>query len=429
MFCQQCGAPLPPAPPGAQTMTPAAVRQPPGMPSGSAAAEGQGRSALPSNAASGKPSTPEAPAWPRTEPARCRACGHALRHQARFCRDCGTPVSDPGLPAQPVPTEQTPSTATRRGRTWLVGATSTVAIAALAAITVFAVLPQFRGGTSTAQAGQPTVGDPPGEGVATAPSPPTEGAFPEPQTPLPADPAAALRLLAAEGAQALAAVPDGTWVPQVSAKCTPLTTVDQRDASGRVGWPDGTRESFPSGLTEQDVLDFHSGLAGRLSLDTTDLILVTPDDLGMTDRSASLCGSETLWISLVASEQHSTQAGALAYCSDSGLPQGECAARSIGPDTEFVLPAGDAPRPGDPDTYPVTTSTSLSVRTSPAVDAPVLGYVPAGGYVTIECAVYGDPVEDPAGKATPLWDRISRPFEGYVSHAFIDTGGRGVSAC
>ncbi len=258
---------------------------------------------------------------------------------------------------------------------------------------------------------------------------PTESGTPEPQPSAPADPASQLRSLAARGWDVLAAIPDGRWVPQVSAKCTPLTNLDFRDASGRVGWPDGTREEFPGGITEQDILDFHTGLARRLGLDETELILVTPDALGLTERAASVCGRQTLWISLVASDVHAKREGALDYCSTSGLPQGECAARRLGPKPKFVLPSGDPPSPQDPSTYPVTAATSLTVRAAPTVDAPVLGYVKARGYVTIECTTYGDSVKGPQGVQTSLWDRISRPFAGYVSDAFVDTGGERPAFC
>lgn len=242
--------------------------------------------------------------------------------------------------------------------------------------------------------------------------------------PLPVDAGTRLQELAEQGAKELSTIPIGTWVPQVSSKCTPLTSLDYQDADGRVGRPDGQLETFPNGITDEQILAFHEGLATRLGLTTDEVILVTPDDLGIDGPAPQACGSTKVWISLVATEQSSARVGALGYCASTGLPFGECGARSIGPDTQFALPSGEPPDPGDLNTYPVLVTTYLSVRTSPSVDAPEVGRVPAGGYVTIVCTIQGDAVTDPFGDVISLWDKISKPFGGYVSDAFVDTGGR-----
>ena len=89
-----------------------------------------------------------------------------------------------------------------------------------------------------------------------------------------------------------------------------------------------------------------------------------------------------------------------------------------------MLPAGDQPDRTDPNTYPVLVDTHLKVRARPNAGAREVGRVPVGGYVTIECTVEGQEVTDPFGDVISLWDKISRPFEGYVSDAFVDTGGK-----
>jgi hypothetical protein len=48
--------------------------------------------------------------------------------------------------------------------------------------------------------------------------------------------------------------------------------------------------------------------------------------------------------------------------------------------------------------------------------------------VTIECTVQGEAVQDSFGVTITLWDRISRPFTGYVSDVFVDTGGTAPTA-
>jgi hypothetical protein len=112
---------------------------------------------------------------------------------------------------------------------------------------------------------------------------------------------------------------------------------DISDRQGRVGWPDGVVEQFPEGITNDQILAFHAGLPGRLGIDSSELILVDADDIGIETLS-TVCGTAPQWISLVVSRQYSSSRNALQFCSAQGLPDGECAARLIGPDTDFVLP-------------------------------------------------------------------------------------------
>jgi hypothetical protein len=123
----------------------------------------------------------------------------------------------------------------------------------------------------------------------------------------------------------------------------------------------------------------------------------------------------------------------LRFCADEGMPDGECGARRVGVDTEVVFPpaaASSLPGPTKRHTYPLLVDSYLSVRAEPRVDAKEVGQVPADGYVTIVCTVPGDPVEA-VGIVTSRWDRITAPLEGYVSDAWVDTGGRAppVPAC
>lgn len=349
----------------------------------------------------------------------CRRCGELLEPGSLFCGSCGTQVGG-GTPDGPAPSAPT----ARKRRRWPLVAVLTVLLAAAVTAGVIWGLPLLRGDDTTEVAAveqRDDQTDQQADEEVSATSDVTPTVTP---TPTPVDPSTRLTALAQAGARELGTVPTGTWVPQVSSKCAPLTSADLEDGSGRVGWPDGTPEAFPTGLSDAQILAFHEGLATRLGATTDELVLVTPADLGIDGPPPAVCGSAPIWISLLVSEQSSTQGGALDFCTFSGLPSGECAARKIGPDTDFVLPTGNPPAPGDANTYPILADTFLSVRTSPSTDAPEVGRVPAGGYVTIVCTVQGPAVTDPFGDVITLWDRISRPFDGYVSDAFVDTGGR-----
>lgn len=229
--------------------------------------------------------------------------------------------------------------------------------------------------------------------------------------------------LASAGTTAVAGLPDGVWVPQVSSKCAALTEVDYADSTGVIGSPDGRAETFPGGIGDPRILAFHLGLAEQLST-RANLVLVEPQDLGINSNYQDLCGQSTMWISLDLSQPYASSEEALDYCARTGLPFGECAARLIADDTRIELPAGNPPNPSDANTYPVLVNTYLSVRDGPSTDAAEVGRVDAGAYVTIQCTVQGDAVQDPFGDTITLWDRISRPFSGYVSDAFVDTGGK-----
>lgn len=338
----------------------------------------------------------------------CSSCGAPLASDAVFCSQCGHRTKK----------ERIASTSL-----WLIGATVVAAVVAVV-LTALAVWSQRSPGAvdSVASAVTPLPAISSAQSIGTATGSPAPDS-PVSTTPSPATPDAPASLdeLAEDGRRALGGVRDGTWVPQVSSKCSPLTSVDFEDADGRVGWADGVLEDFPDGMQDSDIVAFHQGLSTRVGGEEGNVVLVTGADLGLEGQS-SVCGDATVWVSLLVSQQFSTSDDALEYCAATGLPWGECAARQIGPDTDFVLPATSAD-PDAPGTYPVLVDTYLSIRSGPSLEAREVGRVSAGGYVTIECVVEGDVVVDPFGDEITQWDRIRAPFNGYVSDAFVDTGG------
>ena len=350
---------------------------------------------------------------PAAESSTCQQCGGLLEPDSQFCGDCGSSVL-----LGTTPTTAALGRTGAKRRRWPLALAGTLVLATMIASGVIWGLPLLERGETQDLAAVAPPDDSEADAEAALPATPTpEAAATEmPQEsatatafPAPADATEQLRVLADEGAEQLATIADGTWMPQVSSKCGPLTATDYEDASGRIGWPDGSQEDFPNGLTDEEILAFHVGLTARLGLTTSDVILVTPDGLGIGGPPPAACGSAPIWISLVASEQYATQEGALDYCTGSGLPPGECAARSVGADTQFALPTGDEPDPSDPDTYPVIVDSYLSVRTEPSVDAPEVGRVPTGGYVTIVCTTDGDAVTDPFGDVISRWDGSPDP--------------------
>ena len=92
---------------------------------------------------------------------------------------------------------------------------------------------------------------------------------------------------------------------------------------------------------------------------------------------------------------------------------GQQAAGSSGTPTQ-----GSGPQTMGP--YTVMPS-MLNVRTGPSTDDAVVGTLHSGDKVSIQCTSQG-PQETYAGITTTLWDRIVTPA-GYVSDAYIDTGG------
>ncbi len=409
--------PAPPAPaPPAPTAPPPAAASPPGH-----VEETVVRSSV---AAAG----PATGGWGEAGAGVCARCGAPLDLGAWFCGACGTRVvpGAPGIPAADPLVAEPPA---RRRRGWVLPVTLVTLVALVAAAVVLIVLPRLR--ASDAAATTPTNEAAPTTD-ASASDAPTATPLATPDV-RPATASEQLELLNQVGARQLAEIPDGTWVPQVSTKCNRMTEMDLQDASGRLGWPDKTPDSFPTGITDEQILSFHLGLASRLDLPESDLMLVTTTDLGVDSGPPPVCEASTAWVSLVTSPRSSTSDGVLRFCADEGMPDGECGARRVGVDTEVVFPpaaASSLPGPTKRHTYPLLVSSYLSVRTEPRVDAEEVGKVPADGYVTIVCTVPGDPVEA-VGIVTSRWDRITAPLEGYVSDAWVDTGGRAppVPAC
>lgn len=119
--------------------------------------------------------------------------------------------------------------------------------------------------------------------------------------------------------EAVLGLPAGIWVPQVSGKCAGLGEADMLDdASGRLGYPDGSAEAYPEGLTEAQIQAFHEAMASRYG----DVLLVRED------RDEGLCADRTVWTSLVA-ERFDSSAEAQAWCDAQGLPDPECDPRQV----------------------------------------------------------------------------------------------------
>lgn len=94
-----------------------------------------------------------------------------------------------------------------------------------------------------------------------------------------------------------------------------MQTVDRSDANGRIGYPNGSPETYLGGIDEGDILEFHAALNERF--DGT-ILLVT------ADPSESLpCSRPPLWVS-VADFARPTKAEIQAWCAARELPTGEC---------------------------------------------------------------------------------------------------------
>lgn len=92
--------------------------------------------------------------------------------------------------------------------------------------------------------------------------------------------------------------------------------------------------------------------------------------------------------------------------------------------TVFVTPE-EADLQPDPDwiLYPVSAQESVSVRKGPGSDYRKIGELRRGTKVHIVCMRTGEPVVDRLGHTITNWDRIDYPLKGYVTDAFINTGG------
>lgn len=107
----------------------------------------------------------------------------------------------------------------------------------------------------------------------------------------------------------------GSWVPQVSSKCSGLR-VDLGP-----GWqPDGVADT--DAVTTPQILALHLSQSSRFGAVTT-----TAAALG--SRSVpKQCRGKPLWVSLVP-QAYSSSDRALAWCSASAYPAGECGARLV----------------------------------------------------------------------------------------------------
>lgn len=110
--------------------------------------------------------------------------------------------------------------------------------------------------------------------------------------------------------------PVGVWVPQLSAKCEGMQSVDLTDGDGRVGYPDGSDDSLPpQGLDDDQILAFHEALNQRFR-DTVQLVVAEPDP-------ALGCQPPRLWVSL-ANYPRASEAEIDAWCAGWQFPAGEC---------------------------------------------------------------------------------------------------------
>ena len=159
----------------------------------------------------------------------------------------------------------------------------------------------------------------------------------------------------ARDASVVAALPAGSWYPQLSSKCGPLTTADLGDNTGSepfvvdrqgtareyprgFGYPDGSSESYPEGIGSPIVLAYHQAMRERFGPAT---VLVLPTDVGGSTTPAA-CKGEPIWVSLWTEESLPSAEAALAWCDEQLLPDGECAARLFAPngESDVVLRTG-----------------------------------------------------------------------------------------
>ena len=249
---------------------------------------------------------------------------------------------DPPTPAAPTPSNPSPAPPSPMGKTRsglrLLGAVTAVgAIGVVAWVLLTGPLGSgAEGGTATGD--QPTEAAPTASvsSTATAEDPIVPTVAPPRDDP-DADPTVALDTWVADSKPVVRTLPVGAWVPQVSSKCSGLTPVDLRDSAGRLGYPDGSVEDFPSGITETDILNFNLGLAERLD---NAMLLVR-------GTAPPICDGPRLWASLATVIGESRDVIA-AWCSDNGFPPGECAPREITDalveDASYVVHSGSDAR-------------------------------------------------------------------------------------
>lgn len=167
---------------------------------------------------------------------------------------------------------------------------------------------------------------------ATTTSPSTQSTSPPTTpTPLTMTPESALTLSTAKATRMLdglvvrdrraAAGLAGSWVPQVSSKCTGLDVDLEPDFT-----PDGISET--PDVTVQQILAFHVALQNRYQAITT-----TADELGVDPPTSGGCVGKVLWVALV-SQQFATGESANAWCDRMGIDVDECLARKVVPPGE-----------------------------------------------------------------------------------------------
>ena len=228
------------------------------------------------------------------------------------------PAATAPTPNQPSTSAPPPTGESRSGRR-LLGA-----VAAIGAVGVVAWVLLTGPLGSGAEIGTPPIDQPTGaaptasaSSIAATEDPIAPTVAPPSDAPG-ADPGVALDAWVTDSKPVVRTLPVGAWVPQVSSKCAGLTEVDLRDAAGRLGYPDGSVEAFPSGITETDVLDFNLGLAERLD---NAMLLVR-------GTAPSICNGPRLWASLATVIGESSDV-ITAWCSANSFPPGECAPREI----------------------------------------------------------------------------------------------------
>jgi len=144
-----------------------------------------------------------------------------------------------------------------------------------------------------------------------------------------ADARAELQRQAAADAEQVAALA-GSWVPQVSSKCTGLK-VD----IGPDWMPNGRAET--SSVTMAQIAAFHASLRDRFGALTAHPVAVGIDQDTGTHGS---CAGLPIWISLVP-RAFAGPAAANAWCDAKGLPGRECGARSVMPGGKSKFVARD----------------------------------------------------------------------------------------
>jgi hypothetical protein len=134
----------------------------------------------------------------------------------------------------------------------------------------------------------------------------TSRSTPSPAPPTPTDPGSALRQRARDDRTALAAVPDGYWVPQLSSKKVGLVA-------------DGVT------YTEQAIWDDHTTIRGAV----TGVALLWSGDY-------TTFKYDDYWVTVVASEPSETPDAANAWCDSHGYDRDHCYAKRISATGHFA---------------------------------------------------------------------------------------------